>query len=42
MRAWEREREGADACASYLTAKAPYLGYARALASGWPIATGIG
>ena len=36
-----KEREGADACAGYLTAKAPYLGYAHALASGWPIATGI-
>jgi len=36
-----KEREGADACAAYLTAKAPYLGYAHALASGWPIATGI-
>ena len=36
-----KEREGADACAAYLTAKAPYLGYAHALASGWPIATGV-
>jgi hypothetical protein len=36
-----KEREGADACARYLTAKKPYLGYAHALASGWPIATGI-
>jgi hypothetical protein len=26
---------------SYLTAKAPYLDYPRALASGWPIATGV-
>ena len=36
-----KEREGADACAGYLTAKKPYLGDAHALASGWPIATGI-
>jgi hypothetical protein len=35
------EREGADACASYLTAKKPYLNYAHALERGWPIATGI-
>jgi len=35
------EREGADACADYLTAKKPYLDYATALASGWPIATGV-
>jgi hypothetical protein len=35
------ERDGADACAAYLTAKAPYLDYATALAQGWPIATGI-
>jgi hypothetical protein len=36
-----KEREGADTCASYLTAKAPYLDYTTALARGWPIATGI-
>ncbi len=36
-----REREGADTCANYLTAKKPYLDYATALASGWPVATGI-
>jgi hypothetical protein len=36
-----KERQGADTCASYLTAKAPYLDYAHALASGWPIATGV-
>ena len=36
-----KEREGADTCASYLTAKNPYLDYATALAAGWPIATGI-
>src|SRR5271157_2621741 len=35
------ERTGADECAAYLTAKVPYLDYATALASGWPIATGI-
>jgi hypothetical protein len=35
------ERDGADACADYLTAKAPYLDYATALAKGWPIATGV-
>ena len=35
------EREGADACANYLTAKKPYLDYATALAEGWPIATGV-
>lgn len=34
------EREGAGTCAAYLTAKKPYLGYATALAQGWPIATG--
>jgi hypothetical protein len=35
------EREGADTCAAYLTARRPYLDYAAALAAGWPIATGI-
>ena len=35
------EREGANACADYLTAKKPYLDYATALANGWPIATGV-
>jgi hypothetical protein len=35
------EREGADACAAYLTAKRPWLDYATALAEGWPIATGV-
>jgi len=35
------EREGADACADYLTAKKEYLDYATALAAGWPIATGV-
>ena len=35
------EREGADECARYLTAKKPWLDYATALAAGWPIATGV-
>lgn len=35
------ERKNADACATYLTNKAPYLDYPIALAAGWPIATGI-
>ncbi|HEX4254198.1 MAG TPA: ISKra4 family transposase [Streptosporangiaceae bacterium] len=35
------EREGADACAGYLTAKKPWLDYATALARGWPVATGV-
>ncbi len=35
------QRANADACAGYLTAKAPYLGYPEALSRGWPIATGI-
>jgi hypothetical protein len=37
----QQERKGADTCAGYLDAKAPYLDYPAALASGWPIATGI-
>jgi hypothetical protein len=35
------KRIGADTCATYLTNKAPYLDYPIALASGWPIATGV-
>lgn len=35
------EREGADACAGYLTSKKEYLAYATALTKGWPIATGV-
>ena len=35
------KRQGADTCAGYLHAKAPYLDYGQALAAGWPIATGI-
>jgi len=34
-------RTGADTCATYLTNKAPHLGYPTALANGWPIATGV-
>jgi hypothetical protein len=34
-------RAGADACATYLTNKAPYLDYPTALHNGWPIATGV-
>ena len=34
-------RKKADACASYLINKAPYLDYPMALEAGWPIATGI-
>ena len=34
-------RKKADACASFLINKAPYLDYPTALAAGWPIATGI-
>jgi len=34
-------RANADACANYLTNKAPYLDYAGALEKGWPIATGV-
>jgi hypothetical protein len=36
-----KERRNADTAAGYLTAKAPYLAYRRALTHGWPIATGI-
>jgi hypothetical protein len=35
------ERRKADACATYLTNKAPYLDYPAALDAGWPIATGV-
>jgi hypothetical protein len=34
-------RKNADRCADYLTTKDPYLRYDKALAAGWPIATGI-
>jgi hypothetical protein len=36
-----KEREGADTCAAYLTAKKDYPDYATALEKGWPIATGV-
>jgi hypothetical protein len=35
------KRAGIDTCADYLLRKAPYLDYPTALASGWPIATGV-
>jgi hypothetical protein len=35
------ERTGADTCAGYLTSKKACLRYDIALASGWPIATGV-
>jgi hypothetical protein len=35
------KRRKADLCADYLTHKAPYLDYPTALASGWPVASGI-
>lgn len=35
------QRKGADEAAAYLTSKAPYLDYPKALVSGWPIATGV-
>ncbi|MGH9244041.1 MAG: ISKra4 family transposase [Acidimicrobiales bacterium] len=35
------DRHNADTCASYLTNKAAYLDYPKALSSGWPIATGV-
>jgi hypothetical protein len=35
------KRAKADACAKYLVNKANYLDYPTALASGWPIATGV-
>ncbi|MDQ6617330.1 MAG: ISKra4 family transposase [Actinomycetota bacterium] len=35
------KRKKADACATYLTNKAPYLDYPTALEAGWPIASGV-
>jgi hypothetical protein len=35
------KRQTTDETANYLLAKAPYLDYPRALAGGWPIATGV-
>jgi hypothetical protein len=36
-----KAREKADECARYLKNKKPYLDYPKALAAGWPIATGV-
>lgn len=38
---WAAAQAGADECAAYLNAKAPFLDYPAALAGGWPIATGV-
>jgi hypothetical protein len=35
------ERVGVDKCVNYLLNKKQYLDYAKALANGWPIATGV-
>jgi len=35
------EREGADACATYLENKKDYLDYPAFLAAGWPVASGL-
>lgn len=37
----EATRKNADVCADYLLSKAAYLDYPTALASGWPIGTGV-
>jgi hypothetical protein len=37
----ESQRTGVEACVRYLTNKEKYLRYDEALASGWPIATGV-
>ena len=37
----KHKRIKADACAKYLTNKADYLNYPKALAQGWPIASGV-
>jgi hypothetical protein len=37
----EGQRAGVEACARYLTNNQEYLRYDEALASGWPIATGV-
>jgi hypothetical protein len=37
----ESQRTGVEACARYLTNNQEYLRYDEALASGWPIATGV-
>ena len=36
-----KAREKADECARYLKNKKPFLDYPKALAAGWPIATGV-
>jgi len=36
-----KEREGADACASYLENKKDHLDYPAFLAAGWPVASGL-
>jgi hypothetical protein len=36
-----KDRKGADTCAAYLKAKTRYLDYPKALAAGFPIATGV-
>lgn len=36
-----KAREKADECARYLKNKKPYLDYPKALAAGWPVATGV-
>ncbi len=36
-----KDRKNADTCARYLHAKARYLDYPKALANGWPVATGV-
>lgn len=41
MRLPRTKRAKADTCARYLVNKAEYLDYPTALASGWPIATGV-
>jgi hypothetical protein len=35
------QRHGADTCVRYLTGKHEFLRYDKALAAGWPIATGV-
>lgn len=35
------QRNGADTCVRYLTGKQQFLRYDKALAAGWPIATGV-
>ena len=37
----ESQRTGVEACVRYLTSNKEYLRYDEALASGWPIATGV-